>query len=73
MSESHQDITRTMLAVLFIGRLIAASFWVMRPFLPAIIWAVTLVIATGLGAAFRCFAPTHRGPDTSKSFSMQAP
>ena len=46
MSELHQDITRTTLAVLFIGGLIAASFWVMRPFLPAIIWAVTLVIAT---------------------------
>src|SRR5262249_13370971 len=32
--------------VLFIGGAIAASFWVMRPFLPAIVWAMTLVIAT---------------------------
>ncbi len=46
MSQLHQEITRTTLAVLFIGGLLAASFWVMRPFLPAIIWALTLVIAT---------------------------
>ena len=46
MQHSRHDLTRSMLAVLFIGGLIAASFWVMRPFLPAIIWAVTLVIAT---------------------------
>ncbi len=42
----HQDLTRSTLAVLFIGGLIAASFWVMRPFLPAIAWAATLVVAT---------------------------
>ena len=46
MSEPHQDLTRTTLLVLFIGGLLAGSFWVMRPFLPAIIWAATLVIAT---------------------------
>jgi predicted PurR-regulated permease PerM len=46
MTHPHQDLTRSTLAVLFIGGLIAASFWLMRPFLPAIIWAVTLVIAT---------------------------
>ncbi len=46
MPHPHQDITRPTLAVLFIGGLIAASFWVMQPFLPAITWAVTLVIAT---------------------------
>ncbi len=40
------DLARTTLIVLFLGGLIAASFWVMRPFLPAISWAVTLVIAT---------------------------
>jgi predicted PurR-regulated permease PerM len=42
----HQDLTRSTLAVLFTGGLIAASFWVMRPFLPAIAWAATLVVAT---------------------------
>jgi predicted PurR-regulated permease PerM len=46
MTQSHQDLSRTTLAVLFITGLIAASFWVIRPFLPAIVWAITLVIAT---------------------------
>jgi predicted PurR-regulated permease PerM len=46
MSHPHQDLIRTTLTVLFIGGLIAASFWVLQPFLPAIIWASTLVIAT---------------------------
>jgi predicted PurR-regulated permease PerM len=34
------------LAVLFIGSLLIASFWVMQPFLPALVWATTLVLAT---------------------------
>jgi predicted PurR-regulated permease PerM len=46
MLQRHQDLTRTTLSVLFIGGLIVACFWLMRPFLPAIIWALTLVIAT---------------------------
>src|SRR3954470_20151244 len=46
MPEQYQDLTRTTLSVLFIAGLIIACFWVMRPFLPAIIWALTLVIAT---------------------------
>jgi predicted PurR-regulated permease PerM len=46
MSSRQGDLTGTTLAVLFIGGLIVASFWIMRPFLPAIIWAITLVIAT---------------------------
>lgn len=46
MADPREDLTRTTLVVLFIGGLITASFWVMQPFLPAIIWAVTLVIAT---------------------------
>jgi predicted PurR-regulated permease PerM len=41
-----KDITRVTLAVLFLGALIAASYWVVRPFLPALIWAVMIVIAT---------------------------
>jgi len=41
-----QDLTRITLAVLFIGSLLVASFWVLQPFLPAIIWAMTLVLAT---------------------------
>ncbi len=46
MSRPHQDLSRTTLAVLFIGGLIAASFLVLQPFLPSVIWAATLVIAT---------------------------
>jgi predicted PurR-regulated permease PerM len=43
---AKQDITRTTLAVLFIGILIAASFWILRPFLTSIIWATIIVVAT---------------------------
>ena len=46
MTDPRQDLTRTTLVVLFIGGLITAGFWVMEPFLPAIVWAATLVIAT---------------------------
>ena len=42
----NQDLIRTILSVLFIGALITGSFWVMWPFLPAIVWATTLVITT---------------------------
>jgi predicted PurR-regulated permease PerM len=46
MSGLHEDLTRTVLAVLFIGGLVSASVWLLWPFLPATIWAMTLVIAT---------------------------
>jgi predicted PurR-regulated permease PerM len=41
-----RDLTRTTLAVLCIVGLIAASVWVLRPFLPALVWATMLVVAT---------------------------
>src|SRR5437773_11670218 len=44
--EGRSDLTRTTLAVLFVAGLIAACFWILRPFLAAIIWATTLVVAT---------------------------
>ncbi len=40
------DLVRTMLAVLFVAGLIATSSWILWPFLPATIWATTLVVAT---------------------------
>jgi len=40
------DIAHTILAVLFIGIFIVSSFWVLRPFLIAVIWAALIVIAT---------------------------
>jgi predicted PurR-regulated permease PerM len=46
MPAPSQDLTRQTLGVLFIAGLIAATFWILRPFLPAVVWAVTLVIAT---------------------------
>jgi predicted PurR-regulated permease PerM len=42
----QREITRPMLAVLSIGVLIAASFWIMRPFLVALVWATMIVVAT---------------------------
>lgn len=46
MSEIQRDLTRNTLAVLCILLLIAASLWVLRPFLAATIWAVMIVVAT---------------------------
>jgi predicted PurR-regulated permease PerM len=40
------DLTRTVLAVLFIGVLIAACSWILLPFLYALLWATTLVVTT---------------------------
>lgn len=40
------DLARTLLAVVGIGSLIVASFLVLRPFLPAVIWATMIVVAT---------------------------
>jgi predicted PurR-regulated permease PerM len=40
------DLTRILLAVVAIGGLIAVSFWVLRPFLPAVVWATMIVVAT---------------------------
>jgi predicted PurR-regulated permease PerM len=46
MSETHRDLTQTVLAVIFIGILIAMSIWVLQPFLPALVWATMIVVAT---------------------------
>jgi predicted PurR-regulated permease PerM len=46
MVHVRHDIARITLAVLFIAALIAGSLWILHPFLPAVIWAATLVIAT---------------------------
>jgi len=46
MSAPRQNLTHTTLAVLCIGGLIAASLWVLRPFLAAVVWAAMIVIAT---------------------------
>jgi predicted PurR-regulated permease PerM len=43
---AQPDLVRTLLVVLFIAGLMATSFWILWPFLPATIWAITLVVAT---------------------------
>ncbi|MBK7794387.1 MAG: AI-2E family transporter YdiK [Betaproteobacteria bacterium] len=42
----QRDLTRSTLAVLFIGTLIVASLWIVRPFLAPVIWATMIVVAT---------------------------
>src|SRR6185503_13595341 len=46
MTEIQRDMTRGVLAVLFIVALIGSSIWILRPFLGAIVWATTIVVAT---------------------------
>lgn len=47
MNNSPQkDLIRGTLIIVLIGALLAASFWILRPFLPALIWASMIVIAT---------------------------
>lgn len=43
---NSNDITRIVLMVLFIGLLLAGSFWTLLPFLGELIWATTIVVAT---------------------------
>jgi predicted PurR-regulated permease PerM len=40
------DLARVVLGVLTIGGLMAATFWILYPFLGAIIWAIMIVVAT---------------------------
>ncbi|MFZ4759307.1 MAG: AI-2E family transporter YdiK [Burkholderiaceae bacterium] len=40
------DLTRTLLAILALVAMVAGSLWVLQPFIPATIWATTIVIAT---------------------------
>lgn len=44
-SETSYDLNRILLGVLFFSGLAAGSFWILTPFLPALIWAATIVIA----------------------------
>jgi predicted PurR-regulated permease PerM len=42
----NHDLTRTFLVILILAGLIAASLWTLSPFLSALIWATTIVVAT---------------------------
>jgi predicted PurR-regulated permease PerM len=46
MIETQRDIARIFFALIFIGVLIGMSLWILKPFLGAAIWAVTIVTAT---------------------------
>ncbi|MEW5837362.1 MAG: AI-2E family transporter YdiK [Pseudomonadota bacterium] len=41
-----RDLTQITLAVLFIGGLMLATFWVLKPFLFALLWAAMIAVAT---------------------------
>lgn len=46
MTESEQGLTRTILGALLLVAMIGVSLWILHPFLPAILWATTIVAAT---------------------------
>jgi predicted PurR-regulated permease PerM len=46
MTSQRSDLGRITLSVLFIGGLIAGSLWILKPFLPAFVWATMIVVAT---------------------------
>ena len=46
MNDSSRDLTHATLLLLFIGLLIGGSFWILKPFLLALIWAIMIVVAT---------------------------
>ena len=46
-SKPGYDLTRITLVVLIIGALLAGSLWTLLPFLGALIWSATIVVATG--------------------------
>ncbi len=43
---ASRDLPRILLALLLLGLMIGGSLWVLRPFLPALIWATMIVVAT---------------------------
>jgi predicted PurR-regulated permease PerM len=60
---ANSDLARITLSVIFIGVLIAGALWILAPFVGALIWAVTIVVATWplLTRAERAFGG-RRGP-----------
>jgi predicted PurR-regulated permease PerM len=45
-NRASSDLARTTFQLLAIGGLIATTFWIMRPFLVALAWAIMIVVAT---------------------------
>jgi predicted PurR-regulated permease PerM len=62
-STVRQDLTRTTLAVITLLLLIAATLWVLRPFLAAGVWATMLVVSTWpMLMALQARLGNRRGP-----------
>lgn len=63
MNDTPRDLARNMFQVLFVGGLIAVSFWILRPFLLSMLWATTIVVATWpLLLRLRAWLGGRRGP-----------
>ena len=43
---SRSDLARTVFGVLFLGLLIAATVWILKPFILALVWATMIAVAT---------------------------
>ncbi|HSB36550.1 MAG TPA: AI-2E family transporter, partial [Thermoanaerobaculia bacterium] len=46
MNDPKKDLVRTVLQVLFVGLLIGASFWILRVFIGAVVWATMIAVST---------------------------
>lgn len=46
MNSPSRDLARSALQLFFISVLVAASFWILQPFLLALTWAIMIVVAT---------------------------
>jgi len=44
--EPQRDLIRPILVIAILGLLLALSFWILKPFLPALIWATMIAVAT---------------------------
>lgn len=44
--EPQRDLIRSILVITILGLLVALSFWILKPFLPALIWATMVAVAT---------------------------
>ena len=46
VQDPQRDLIRPILVVTIVGLLLALSIWILRPFLPALIWATMVAVAT---------------------------
>ncbi|WP_246257431.1 AI-2E family transporter YdiK [Pararobbsia alpina] len=44
--EQHVDLARNLLVIVILSALAAGSFYILRPFIPGLIWATMIVVAT---------------------------